>query len=31
MGVKTLSGFELIEIMGNKDPYPSLLGIDWAS
>jgi hypothetical protein len=22
--------FEVIEIMGEKDPYPPLLGIDWA-
>jgi hypothetical protein len=28
--VKTLYYFEVIEIMGEKDPYPSLLGIDWA-
>ena len=21
--------FEVIEIMGDKDPYPTLLGIDW--
>jgi hypothetical protein len=30
VGVKITSNFELIEIMGDKDPYPSLLGIDWA-
>jgi hypothetical protein len=29
-GVKTIIDFEVIEIMGDKDPYPSLLGIDWA-
>jgi hypothetical protein len=29
-GVKTVVEFEVIEIMGDKDPYPSLLGIDWA-
>jgi hypothetical protein len=29
-GVKTVADFELIEIMGDKDPYPVLLGIDWA-
>jgi hypothetical protein len=29
-GVKTTTDFEVIEIMGDKDPYPSLLGIDWA-
>ena len=28
--VKTVSDFEFIEIMGDKDPYPVLLGIDWA-
>jgi hypothetical protein len=30
VGVKTIADFELIEIMGNKDPYPALLWIDWA-
>jgi len=29
-GVKTIVDFEFIEIMGDKDPYPTLLGIDWA-
>jgi hypothetical protein len=29
-GVKTMVDFEVIEIMGEKDPYPTLLGIDWA-
>jgi hypothetical protein len=29
-GVKTVAEFEVVEIMGNKDPYPTLLGIDWA-
>jgi hypothetical protein len=29
-GVKTIFDFEVIEIMGEKDPYPALLGIDWA-
>ena len=29
-GVKTVAHFEVIEIMGDKDPYPTLLGIDWA-
>jgi hypothetical protein len=29
-GVKTLVDFEEIEIMVDKDPYPSLLGIYWA-
>jgi hypothetical protein len=28
-GVKTTTYFEVIEIMGDKDPHPSLLGIDW--
>jgi hypothetical protein len=28
-GVKTVAYFEVIEIMGDKDPYPALLGIDW--
>jgi hypothetical protein len=28
-GVKTVAYFEVIEIMGYKDPYPTLLGIDW--
>ena len=27
-GVKTVADFEVIEIMGDKDPYPALLGID---
>jgi hypothetical protein len=30
VGVKTLDDFEFIEIMGENDPYPTLLGIDWA-
>jgi hypothetical protein len=29
-GVKTKDDFEVIEIMDDYDPYPSLLGIDWA-
>ena len=29
VGVKNITDFEVIEIMGDKDPYPSLLGIDW--
>ena len=29
VGVKTCSYFEVIEIMGENDPYPSLLGMDW--
>jgi hypothetical protein len=28
--VKTVANFEFIEIMGDKDPYHVLLGIDWA-
>ena len=30
VGVKKLVDFEVIEIMGDKDPYPALLGIDWS-
>ena len=30
VGVKTYTDFEVIDIMGDKDPYPTLLGIDWA-
>ena len=26
----TIDDFEVIKIMGDKDPYPTLLGIDWA-
>ena len=29
-GVKIMVDFQFIEIMGDKDPYPTLLGIDWA-
>ena len=29
-GVKTTTDFEVIEIMGDKDPYPALLIIYWA-
>jgi hypothetical protein len=29
-GVKTKVYFEVIEIMDDSDPYPTLLGIDWA-
>jgi hypothetical protein len=29
-GVNTLDDFEVIEIMGDKDPYPALHGTDWA-
>jgi hypothetical protein len=28
-GVKTVVVFEVIEIIGDKDPYPALLGINW--
>jgi hypothetical protein len=28
-GVKTKAYFEVIEIMDDSDPYPTLLGIDW--
>jgi hypothetical protein len=31
VGVKTIDDFEVIEIMEDKDPYPALLGIDWAN
>lgn len=30
VGVKTYTNFEVIEIMGEKDPCPTLLGINWA-
>ena len=30
VGVKTYTYFEVIDIMGGKDPYPAFLGIDWA-
>jgi hypothetical protein len=30
VGVNIVADFEVIEIMGDKDPYPTLLGIDWA-
>ena len=29
-GVKTKTYFEVVEITNDIDPYPSLLGIDWA-
>jgi hypothetical protein len=29
-GVKMKDDFEVIEIMDDFDPYPALLGIDWA-
>jgi hypothetical protein len=30
VGLKIVADFEVIEIMGDIDPYPTLLGIDWA-
>lgn len=30
-GVSTLADFELIEIIDDINPYPMLLGIDWAT
>ena len=30
VGVKTYMNFKVSYIMGDKDPYPALLGIDWA-
>jgi len=27
--LRTYTEFEVIDIMGDKDPYPTLLGIDW--
>lgn len=29
-GVSTQTDFEVIEIVGDSNPYPALLGIDWA-
>ena len=29
-GVKIVDDFEVIELMGDKDPYPTLIAIDWA-
>ena len=29
-GVRSFAYFEVIEIIGNRRPYPALLGIDWA-
>ena len=29
-GVRSLAGFEVIEIIDDNTPYPALLGIDWA-
>lgn len=30
VGVKTFTDFKVFNIMGDKDPYLALLGIDWA-
>ena len=30
VGVKKMDDFEVIEIMGDNDPYLALLGINWA-
>ena len=29
VGLKKVVDFEVIEIIGKKDPYPSLLNINW--
>ena len=29
-GVRTFADFEVIEIIGDSQPYPALLSIDWA-
>ena len=29
-GVRTLADFEVIEIIDDSNPYPALLGIEWA-
>ena len=29
-GVRSFADFEVIEIIGDSRPYPTLLGIDWA-
>ena len=29
-GVRSFVDFEVIEIIGDRRPYPALLGIDWA-
>lgn len=29
-GVKMHAKFEVLDIMGGKYPYPTLIGIDWA-
>ena len=30
IGVRILADFEVIEIVEDVDPYPALLGLDWA-
>ena len=30
VGMKTIVDFKVMEIMDEKDPYPTLLGIKWA-
>jgi len=30
-GARTLVDFEVIEIVDDNNPYPALLGIDWAT
>jgi len=30
-GVSTLADFKVIEIVDDRNPYPALLGIDWAT
>jgi len=30
-GVSTLANFEVIKIVDDSNPYPTLLGIDWAT
>jgi len=30
-GVSTLEDFKVIEIVDDNNPYPTLLGIDWAT
>ena len=30
MGISTLADFEVIEIIDDSNPYPALLGIEWA-
>ena len=30
VGVRVLADFEVIEIVEDMDPYPALLGLDWA-